>query len=241
MKYFSINHVAVTLAILLHGVLLSFRIATTEPVVAPEPLQIIKVRLQNPPPRPVSAVPAEEARPSPPQTPPKPKPLPKPEPVVSPEPVVRPEPDPLPEQTVETTIPSPTTPIQPSVSEADDTEASPQAEPKSELQTQETTAQPASLDWQDGYLASLAGRLERHKIYPVAARRLGLEGEALVQLRLDHNGEVESVQILQSTGHRMLDDAILRMVREAQPLPAPRIDPGEVFESVVPVRFTLRR
>lgn len=244
MKTLTIHHVAVAVAILLHGALLSLRMSTSDPLVAPEPLQAIKVRLQDAPPLMPAA--STEPMPSPPPPPQaRPQPREKPAPTAKPEP--RPEqkparkPEPLPEPKTETRMESPTAPQLPTVADAAIVDPAPLPESKAVSRPQEAPSRAVSPDWQASYLATLSGRLERHKNYPIAARRLGLEGEALVQLRLDDTGRAISVRIVRSTGHRMLDDAILRMVAEAQPLPAPRIPRGEIFECVVPVRFSLQR
>lgn len=244
MKTVTIHHVAVAVAILLHGALLSLRMTATDPVVAPVPLQAIKVRLQNTPPL-MPAAPAEPMRSPPPPPRARPQPREKPAPTAKPEPLPEQKParnpEPLPEPKTETRMESPAAPQLPTVADAAVVDAAPLPESKTVSRPQEAPSRAVSPDWQANYLAALSERLERHKIYPVAARRLGLDGESLVQLRLDDTGRAVSVRIVRGTGHRMLDDAILRMVANAQPFPAPRIPRGEIFECVVPVRFSLQR
>lgn len=71
--------------------------------------------------------------------------------------------------------------------------------------------------------------------YPAEAIARGLQGEVLVLLIIDENGQVVAARVEQGSGHRLLDDAALRAVRSLRSLPAdaPR-------ETLLPVRFTLR-
>jgi protein TonB len=71
--------------------------------------------------------------------------------------------------------------------------------------------------------------------YPEEAIRQGLEGEALVLLMLDENGQVVAARIEESSGHPLLDDAALRAVRRLRSLPA-----DAPMESLLPVRFRLQ-
>jgi periplasmic protein TonB len=73
------------------------------------------------------------------------------------------------------------------------------------------------------------------QFYPEEAIARGLEGEVLVLMVIDENGQVTASRVEQSSGHRILDDAALRAVRSLRSLPAdaPR-------EALLPVRFRLR-
>jgi len=89
--------------------------------------------------------------------------------------------------------------------------------------------------WQDEIRQQFRKQHERQEFYPVEAIRQGIEGEALVLVMLDPNGQVSAARIEESSGHRILDDAALRAVRALHSLPAdaPR-------ETLLPVRFRLR-
>jgi len=73
------------------------------------------------------------------------------------------------------------------------------------------------------------------QFYPEEAIARGLEGEVLVLIIIDENGQVTAARVEQGSGHRILDDAALRAVRSLRSLPAdaPR-------EALLPVRFRLR-
>lgn len=61
--------------------------------------------------------------------------------------------------------------------------------------------------------------IERAKNYPRTARQRGIEGVVRVRFRLLPSGEVERVEVLQSSGHDVLDAASVRTVYRAGPLP----------------------
>lgn len=90
-------------------------------------------------------------------------------------------------------------------------------------------------NWQEEVRQQLKKMDERGQFYPAAAIAQGLEGEALVLLIIDENGQVSAARLEQSSGHRLLDDAALRAVRSLRSLPAdaPR-------DSLLPVRFRLK-
>lgn len=62
-------------------------------------------------------------------------------------------------------------------------------------------------------------KIEAAKRYPRAARRMGIEGTAVVRFKLKPQGQVEAVEIAESSGSEILDHASLQTVRDAAPLP----------------------
>lgn len=75
--------------------------------------------------------------------------------------------------------------------------------------------------------------------YPVAARRAGREGRAVLRVVVSSTGEGREIRIAESSGTPSLDDAALAAVRQWRFTPARRN--GEAAEDVVlvPVSFTL--
>ena len=53
--------------------------------------------------------------------------------------------------------------------------------------------------------------------YPDAARRQQLEGELVLDVAVRADGSVADVTVLRSSGHKMLDDGAVRIVRIAAP------------------------
>lgn len=94
---------------------------------------------------------------------------------------------------------------------------------------------PAPVTWQSEVRRQLKQQHERGLFYPAEAIAQGLEGEALVLLLLDGDGQVSAARIEESSGHRQLDEAALRAVRSLRSMPAdaPR-------ETLLPVRFRLK-
>jgi len=71
----------------------------------------------------------------------------------------------------------------------------------------------------DSILAKIVGKIEAAKRYPRTARRMGIQGTATVRFKLKPDGQLEKIELLESSGSKILDDASLETVREAAPLP----------------------
>ena len=82
--------------------------------------------------------------------------------------------------------------------------------------TGESTGAPAA---DAGHDAAVRAWLEKHKRYPRVAEQRRIEGEATLELVLDASGDVRESRIVRSSGHRVLDDEVTRMVERAKPFP----------------------
>ena len=71
----------------------------------------------------------------------------------------------------------------------------------------------------DPVLLQIMRRIEEAKRYPRAARRMGIEGKTVVRFKLKPGGQVEAVEVAESSGSDILDKASVETVREAAPLP----------------------
>jgi len=74
------------------------------------------------------------------------------------------------------------------------------------------------------YMQQWVGKVERigNLNYPEDARRQSLSGNVVVTVAIRRDGSIDRVEVVQSSGHRILDDAALRIVDLAspyQPLP----------------------
>ena len=76
--------------------------------------------------------------------------------------------------------------------------------------------------------------------YPLAARRLGMEGVVLLDVLVAPDGRAADVRLARSSGHAPLDDSAVRTVRERWRFIPARRD-GTAVESrvTVPIRFRL--
>ena len=71
----------------------------------------------------------------------------------------------------------------------------------------------------DAVLSLILRKLEAAKRYPRMARKMGIEGTAVVRFKLKSEGRVEAVEIVDSSGSEILDKASLETVHAAAPFP----------------------
>ena len=69
------------------------------------------------------------------------------------------------------------------------------------------------------YFSRLQAHIEAHKYYPRRARKQSIEGDVEVAFRLLGNGGIDGIS--STGGHRLLNHAAQKAVRQALPLPAP--------------------
>lgn len=200
---------------------------------------VLKIELQQP----EAPAPAAVIEPLPPidiPEPPKPEPIKKePKPIIKPEPikkVVVPEPVSQPEVT-------PPQPVENVIA------AVPSVERKAEVVVPPPTpVEPpppeisqADIDNALNSYGNLLGRtIAKYKSYPKIAERRGWQGTALLDLKIDSNGNVLSAVVRESSGYDALDNRALEMVEKASPFPAPpKVLQGRTFNISVPVAFKL--
>lgn len=72
-----------------------------------------------------------------------------------------------------------------------------------------------------GYMRNWVDRIERvgNLNYPDTARRQNLHGDVLLTVTLDRDGKVMSIEVIGSSGQKVLDQAAERIVRLAAPFP----------------------
>lgn len=230
---------AITASILLH-VLVAVVVPNFNFTSEKETPKILKVELLQPAP----PAPAPIAEPLPPinnPEPPKPEPIKKkPKPIIKPKPIeqealvpieqpeVTPPPateniiavQPTTDTTAEVVVPQPTEPIEPP-----------------------PPPQPSQADIDSAlsaYGSMLSRAIAKHKFYPKIAERRGWEGTALLDLKIDSQGNVLSATVRDSSGYDVLDNRALEMVKKASPFPAPPKElQGRTFNITVPVAFKL--
>ncbi len=71
------------------------------------------------------------------------------------------------------------------------------------------------------YMRAWVARVERvgNLNYPDEARRKQLHGQLVLTVGLDRSGKIKSVDVIQPSGHKVLDDAATRITRLAEPFP----------------------
>lgn len=92
------------------------------------------------------------------------------------------------------------------------------------------------------YAARVRAWLESHKTYPKAARMRKQQGVAHVAFVIDRAGHVLDCRLVSPTGHALLDQEALAMVRRSDPFPTPpHTVQGEHIALDAPVEFALLR
>ncbi len=100
------------------------------------------------------------------------------------------------------------------------------------------------MDSQQDLLHSFMRRF-RDKIYnvwnyPAAARRQELQGTLLVRITIDRKGNVANVELLESSGHRSLDDEAIRAIRKGATYgPLPRVYPNKELKIMAFFKYRL--
>jgi len=90
------------------------------------------------------------------------------------------------------------------------------------------------------FQARLMAHLNSLKRYPADAKRQGKAGVVMVRFRIDRAGHMLSYRIEQGSGHGVLDEETARLMRRADPFPAPPESvTGAELEFVVPVQYKL--
>jgi protein TonB len=69
------------------------------------------------------------------------------------------------------------------------------------------------------YMEAWRAKVERigNLNYPDAARRLNLSGNLILDVAVNHDGSINEIIIRRSSGHKVLDDAAIRIVKLAAP------------------------
>jgi protein TonB len=90
------------------------------------------------------------------------------------------------------------------------------------------------------YEQIISAKIRQFEEYPPVARRRHWEGTTVVQLRVTPEGKVMDITVVEKSGYEILDEAALKMVRKASPLPAPPEGLRDRDRTVlVPIKFRL--
>jgi protein TonB len=84
-----------------------------------------------------------------------------------------------------------------------------------------TAAEMARKMSESDYIALIMRRLEEKKVYPLAMRKRGIEGDMTVQFTIRPDGSLAQVQPAGSKSHPFLVQAALETVKSASPFPIP--------------------
>ncbi len=84
------------------------------------------------------------------------------------------------------------------------------------------------------YFSVLLVRINQFKHYPESARARHIEGSVSLEFVLSEDGALETVEIIKSSCHGLLDEAALDAIKKASPFPKP---PSDILK--VPVTFRI--
>jgi periplasmic protein TonB len=93
------------------------------------------------------------------------------------------------------------------------------------------------------YVTACLGKIQRIGVvnYPDEARGK-LYGNVVVTFALARNGQLEQAVIERSSGHKVLDDAIIKAIKLSAPFPAfPQDSPEQVDQLVIVQRFSFAK
>lgn len=91
------------------------------------------------------------------------------------------------------------------------------------------------------YGDSLRARASQFGSYPALAQKRGWQGGVKVMVRYARSGEAYQITVKETSGHKVLDEQALKMVKQACqdfPLPPPLV--SKAFSVVVPIDFKLK-
>ena len=70
------------------------------------------------------------------------------------------------------------------------------------------------------YTLELINHIRKHQFYPKKALREGIEGSLTLLITINASGEISHNKFIQRSGKRILDRAVIKIIRKAQPFPS---------------------
>lgn len=164
---------------------------------------------------------------------------PEPEPV-EPEPQPEEPAEPVPEPTVVVPVPVEPAPIPVPEPVTVDPPSIPKPKPQAVVQeaAEESVEQDASLIENKGVISEAQSTASINPVYPRISRRRGEEGIVTLSVQVLANGKAGNIQIIQSSGHKRLDEAAFKAVQKASFNPATQF--GRNIDSETKLSFTFR-
>jgi TonB family protein len=91
-----------------------------------------------------------------------------------------------------------------------------------------------------GWQKKISKLVARKQVYPRAAMRKELEGRAKVKLSIARDGTITNFELIQSTGHKILDKEVPKLIKRINPLPTPPEDvTDKQLSLVLPVTWRI--
>jgi protein TonB len=86
------------------------------------------------------------------------------------------------------------------------------------------------------YLEMVRFKIERYKQYPETAKARQIEGSVTIRFVITPEGGVRAVEVVKTSGQKVLDTVAIKAVQTAAPFPKP---PGHLFKGEVPLELTI--
>ncbi|MFC3099238.1 energy transducer TonB [Alteraurantiacibacter palmitatis] len=228
--------------LVVHAVVLTVLMVASVRSIVPHPEEPV-VLVELPP---LSAIPAPQTAPPETIAPEQPKP-PTPTPerqVEAPEMSAPPVNAPLPREAVVAAPPGPPQPVRSERAAAPvptKMPAAPAAAPAASAPSPVTGNDPHARQQEADYFSLVNAHLARNKRYPREARQARQEGVVTVRFTVGPDGTVSNASIRVSSGHELLDQATLDLLRRVSPLPRfPRSMTRDSVTLTLPIEYSLR-
>jgi protein TonB len=94
----------------------------------------------------------------------------------------------------------------------------------------------------ESYSTKLTKAIARQKKYPRIAQMRGWQGELILDLKVDGQGNLLQAKIKQGSKFKILDTEGMNMVKRASPFPKPPKElESKIFNVIVPISFKLQQ
>ena len=94
----------------------------------------------------------------------------------------------------------------------------------------------------ESYSAKLTKSIARQKRYPRIAQMRGWQGEIIINLKIDGQGNLIKAKIKKGSGFKILDTEGMNMVKRASPFPKPPKElESKIFNVIVPISFKVQQ
>ena len=94
----------------------------------------------------------------------------------------------------------------------------------------------------ESYSSKLTKAIARQQKYPRIAQMRGWQGDIIIDLKIDGQGNLIKAKIKQGSKFKILDTEGMNMVKRASPFPKPPIKlESKIFNVIVPISFKLQQ
>ncbi|WP_150004115.1 energy transducer TonB [Iodidimonas muriae] len=88
---------------------------------------------------------------------------------------------------------------------------------------------------------SIAKVVAQKQVYPRSALRREIEGSARVKVTIDRDGKIANFEMLEDTGHEVLNREVPKLMERINPLPTPPSDLSDAeLTFILPLSWVLR-